>query len=225
MLRAKYGLSGAVDPVGQRLAAVARLGGGFAVQRRRPHRPAGARMADLAAGAHHHHRLPSEDAEFLTGLVADPSEEGRETVVILLAKRFVRMMVALGALETDAEEELRRRLGEVLRVVGDAVVIGRAVAERRAARGDQLADKTVERLVVAERGRQPVVQRPHALFADRGAVGANQVGPFQGPEGGVSVVVYVAGRIARQPQQSVDELVALVGMLAVEEGRRLFRRR
>src|SRR5262249_21427911 len=154
-------------------------------------------------GANHNDGLPTEDAEFLAGLVADPREEGREAIIILLPQRLVGVMMTLGALEADAQEELRGRLGQILWIAGDAEIIGRPVAIGRTLRGDQLADKAIERFVLAERRRQPVVQRPHALFADGGAVRADQVGPFQGPEGGVSIVVYVAGGIARQSQQSV----------------------
>ena len=105
------------------------------------------------------------------------------------------------------------------------IVVGRAVAEGRAAGRDQLADEAVDRLVLAERRRQPVVHRPHALLAERGAVGADQVGPFESPVGGVGVVVDVLGRVAGQAEQAVDQPVALVGVGGVEEGRGLLERR
>src|SRR5262249_41484712 len=137
-------------------------------------------MTDLAGGADDNDGLSTEDAEFLAGLVADSREEGREAVIILLPQRLIRVMMTLGTLEADTQEELRGRLCQILRIAGDAEIIGRSVAIGRTFRGDQLADKAIERFVLAERRCQPIVQRPHTLFADGGAVGADQVGPLQG---------------------------------------------
>src|SRR5258707_5814380 len=48
-------------------------------------------------------------------LLLHPREEGGHAVVIVLRPALERMVVALGALHADAEEQLSRRLGQVLR--------------------------------------------------------------------------------------------------------------
>src|SRR5581483_11499884 len=162
----------------ERLATVPLLVCGLAVQRCRLHDLAGAWMANLAAGTRHHDGFAAKNAEFLTVFVSYPCEKRRETVIIFLTQRLVGVMMALGALQTDAQGDLRSCFGKILRIAGDAVVVGRPVAKSRAARGEQLPDKTIERLVVTERGRQPIMQRPHALLTDGVAVGPNQIGPL-----------------------------------------------
>ena len=91
-------------------------------------------------------------------------------------------MVALGALHPHAEKDLRRVLRPVQRVVGDAVEVGRAFSKRAPLGGDDLANELVHRLVIAERRPQPVVEAPHALFAQLVAVDAQQIAPLQCPE-------------------------------------------
>ena len=74
-------------------------------------------------------------------LPADPREEGGEAVVVVLRPALERVVVALGALDPDAQEELGRRLDRVLRVAADPVVVGGRVPEGRAVGGQQLADE------------------------------------------------------------------------------------
>ncbi len=73
------------------------------------------------------------------------------------------MVVALGALEADAHEDLRRRLGQVVGRAGHAEVVGRAVGVDRPLRRDQLLDHRADRLVGAERVAEPEVEREHPL--------------------------------------------------------------
>ena len=61
-------------------------------------------MAHFAIGPIHDHGLVAENAEFLAPFVADPSEECGKAVVIALAKRLIRVVVALGALQPNAEK-------------------------------------------------------------------------------------------------------------------------
>ncbi len=189
----------------------------LAVQRRGRHDLVRARMPHVARRSHDHDRLAAEQAELLAVLGADAGEERGEAVVVVLAVLLERMMVALGALQPHAEEELGRRLGQLRRIVGDAVVVGRAARVDRALGRDQLADELVERLVGAERLLDPVVHGPHALLAQLVAGVADQVGPLERPAGGVLVVVDVLGRVAGEAQQAIDQLRALVGIGRLEE--------
>ena len=61
----------------------------------------------------------TEDA-FLVGLQAtlatDLAEERRQAVIVLLAPLFIRMVVALGALDPQTQKELRHILDLIVRV-------------------------------------------------------------------------------------------------------------
>src|SRR5437660_448829 len=103
MARAKNGLSGAVI---QRASTVRRSAtpaksAGAAPQRLGGYRLARARVVHLNA-------LLGEDGLGLAGqgLVPDPGEEAGQREVIVLAPAFGGMVMALGALDAHAEEQL-----------------------------------------------------------------------------------------------------------------------
>jgi hypothetical protein len=62
-------------------------------------------------------------------------------------------------------------------------------------------------------------------LADLGAVAADQVGPLEGPVGGVVVVVDVLRRVPREAQQLIDEPLTFRGVCRVDEHLRLLRSR
>ena len=70
------------------------------------HRPAGARLADVARAGGVDHLLIGQVAL----LAADLREERREAVIVVLRPALERVIVALGALDPDAQEELGRGL-------------------------------------------------------------------------------------------------------------------
>jgi hypothetical protein len=80
---------------------------------------------DFAGAADEHHRLAAEEAELLARLSPDTGEIGSEGVVVLLPVVLEGVMVAPRTLQTDAEEELGRRLGTVGWIRVDAEIIGR----------------------------------------------------------------------------------------------------
>ena len=88
-----------------------------------------------------------------SGFGLHPGEPRGHAVVVVLRPALERVVVALRALHPHAEEQLGRRLGEALRVLGDAVVVGRRVGERVAAGGEQLAHDLVERRVLRRSAR------------------------------------------------------------------------
>ena len=170
-------------------------------------------------------RLAAEDPELGAVLRGDAGEVGGEAVVIRLREPFVGMVVALGALQPDPEKELRGRLGEIGGIVGDAEIVGRAAGEDRALGGDQFGHEPVKRLVRAEALLEPIVEGPHPALAEHGRVVADQIGPLQAPPGGVAVDMPVAGRIASQAEELVDEPLPLVGRGRGEESAGLVGRR
>ena len=135
------------------------------------------------------------------GLPLDPREEGGEAVIVVLGPALERVVVALGALDPDAEEELGRGLGRVLRVAADPVVVRGRVPERRAVGGEQLADELVERGVPLQVGPDPAVEGVRPLGLDQPAVGPEDVGELQSPEVGE----------LRATQQAVDQPRPTVG--------------
>src|SRR5205807_6100701 len=96
-------------------------------------------------------------AVVLDDAVLDPAEEGGEAVVVVLRPALERVVVALGALEADAEEDLGGGLGAGLRVAQGAVVVGRGPGVGAAPAGDQLAGELVERLALGDALPYPVV--------------------------------------------------------------------
>src|SRR5262249_20763478 len=124
------------QPIGELAAAVELVVGRFAAERLRLHDRALPRMADLAGRPWENDRLTAEDAELVGVLRAQPSEEGGQPVVIVLAPFLERVVMALGALDTRAEEDLRGRLGPVLGVTANLVEVRRAFG-KRAALGEQ----------------------------------------------------------------------------------------
>ena len=89
----------------------------------------------------------------------------REPEVIVLGPPLVGMVVALGTLQTHAQEQLGRRLGQVLLQelfvsdrLGrhrDAVEVHRCVTVGLAGRGEQLADGVIERRIALDTIPQP----------------------------------------------------------------------
>ncbi len=163
-------------------------------------------MRDVAGGANRDHRFAAEQTEFLAVLRTDTRKERCHAVVVTLAVLLERMMVALRALQPHAQKQLRRRFGQRRRIRIDAKEIGWTIGIDRTLCRHQFANELIVRLVGAKRFLDPVVQRPHPLFAKRVAVVANQVRPFQCPVGGVLIVERVERRVTGQTQQSIDKM-------------------
>src|SRR5687768_8139883 len=75
----------------------------------------GSRMIDFAAMIEPHCLLAAEYPYFIESLNGDPSEERREPVIVVPAPTLRRMVVAFGALQPHAQENLTRRLAPILR--------------------------------------------------------------------------------------------------------------
>ena len=88
-----------------------------------------ARVAHLAFAKDDDIILIMPDAEVLQPLQTDSREERRHAVIIGLADRLERMMVALGALQSAAEENLHGGFRPVGGAVGGAVEVGRPLGE------------------------------------------------------------------------------------------------
>src|SRR5947209_334205 len=99
---------------------------GGAIERLRNKHLIGARIAHVAAVADDHRLLAAEKTELLAVLGARAGKKRREAIIIVLAVLLERMMVALGALDSHAQEKLSGRLGQHRSVLVDAVVIRRA---------------------------------------------------------------------------------------------------
>ena len=94
--------------------------------------------------------------------ILDAREERGEAVVVGLRPLVERVVVALRALEADAEEHLRRGLRPRVGVAEGAVVVRCGPAVGTAARGDEFARELVHRLAVEDGAANPGVERLHA---------------------------------------------------------------
>ena len=148
------------------------------------------------------------------GLAADLAEERAEAVVVRLAPLLIRMVVALGALEAQTEEELRGVFELVLRGLHLAIPSDGRVFGDVAGRGEDFARELVVRFVAREAVANPRVEGERAAHIRFGAAvdGGALVAEERAPEVGEVIRVVAAG------QQAVNQHVALGGGLVGEEG-------
>src|SRR5260370_39103788 len=90
----------------------------------------------------------AKDAELLAPLGAEADEKGSHAVIIVLAPFFERMMVAFGASDANAEEELRGRLRPIGGGGGRQQVICVASGRRAAPPGHEGSPGLMRRLVL-----------------------------------------------------------------------------
>ena len=91
------------------------------------------------------------------GLAADLGEEGVETVVIVHRPAVKRMIMALGALDTHAHEDLGDVLGQLEAVELALVVVHRRDGDCTAISRKQFDDDLIDRAVLANLIGHPVV--------------------------------------------------------------------
>ena len=121
-------------------------------------------------------------------------------------------MVALGAFQSDTQEQLADDGRDFIGFAAIPEQRHRAVPPSAALGRDQFADELVVRFVLAEAVANPVVVVQHSLDADAVRIGPQQIGPFGRP------VVGVLGAF----QQPIDCLVAFGRIGTSEELASLF---
>src|SRR5262245_51565293 len=82
--------------------------------------------------------------------VSQAGKEGREAVEVVLPPFLERVMVALGTIQADAEEQLADQRRDLLRLATVAEHHGGPVLPGASLGGDQLAGELVQRFVLAE---------------------------------------------------------------------------
>ena len=179
-------------------------------------------MLDLADAIHENELLADELVlvELVLALVFDDlvlhaRKERGQLVIIVLRQLVERMIVALGALHANAEEDLGKRFGANLRVAQGPIIIGRRLLVRAAAAGDKRAGEFVERCIIGNVLANPAVEDLDAGFVELLLLDAQEVGPLERP--GVGEL----GPI----QKRVDQPGALAGPRVGEELARLLGRR
>ena len=118
----------------------------------------------------------------LTCLRRDVAEVGGQAVVVVLGPDVERVVVAPGALEPDAEEDLADRLGGGLRVAVGPVEARRRVLPGRAAGGDDAGGRT--RRAATSRGdlvAEPALEDPDALRRPSSSPRCGAGRPTSGP--------------------------------------------
>src|SRR5205085_9858015 len=149
--------------------------GNFAPEEFRGHRPPADRMLHFA--------IPFiEDDSFarvFTLFAANLGKESGKAVVIVHGPAIERMIVALGALDAHAHENLRRILGGLESVSLDLVIICRRISEGAPGSGDQFLDNLIQGHVSDELILQPVVVLESGFWAELVLAGANlqKLGP------------------------------------------------
>ena len=185
-------------PVGKHGAAIRSLGDlclALAEQARLRDRTV-AQVAHLAVAAIPHDVLVGIEP----ALLADLAEERGDAVVVVHRPPLERVVVALRALQSHAQEHLRGLLRDEMRLARDELEVGRRVRERRPRRSEQLAHRLVERALLLELRAQPTSEHRGALLLHRQRVDLQHVGPHR----------RLQCRERRPFEQFVDEPRALV---------------
>ena len=200
-------------PLAERGAAVAVLRVGcLRAEKFRRHNRAGERVFCLAVATVEDDRL----ARILAFFPPDLLEKCDKALVVAHRPPVERMVVALRALDADAEKNLSRVLREFERIDLGLVIVGRRIFKVAAGGGKDVARDLVQRDVVRELVLQPVVVNERLLVADLVVVRAHaqQLGPFHHPE---------IGELMPR-EQRIDELCALVRIGAGEKAVAIFGR-
>ena len=149
------------------------------------HRLAGARLFDLAGT-----RDVNDLFVRLRALLAtNPSEGGGNPVVVILRPFFERMIVALGTLNPNSQEELSGRFGGVVRVSTCSPVAGSGVLEDAAAGCQQFVSQLVEPLVRTNSVVDPSLEFVDSSRREFFAIGTKNVAPLERPELGKVVAL------------------------------------
>src|SRR5436189_1779747 len=107
--------------------------------------------------------VTADVALVLDDLVAHARERRGPIVVIVLRPAFVGMVVALGALQACAQEDLRHGFRARDRIAIRAIIVRCRISIRAAARDQNLARKLVQGYVLRYALANPVVEVLHAL--------------------------------------------------------------
>ena len=92
------------------------------------------------------------------------------------------MVVALGAAQLGAEEDLGDRLGAGDRFADRPIKIRGWIEIGAAAGGDEFSRKLIERFVLRNALANPAVERLDAFAVEQTFLGAQQVRPFERPK-------------------------------------------
>src|SRR5204862_5625426 len=111
--------------------------------------------------------------------------KGGKLIEISLAPFLIGMMMALGALEAHAEEDLPKHRGRIARIAAVAEDNRWAVLMGAPLSGEKLSGELIERFVLAKTLTNPFVQKQNALDANALRIGPDQVAPFGSPIVGV----------------------------------------
>ena len=122
-------------------------------------------------------------------LLLHRTEVGRQLIEVVLTPLFIRMMVALGALQARAQEQLTEHRGQFGWLPAIAINHGRPGPMIRTLGEDDVPHELVIRTVGAELFANPLIQQEHALHAHAIRIRPQQVGPFVRPVVGVGGVL------------------------------------
>ena len=133
-------------------------------------------------------------------LAADPREERREAVVILLAPFLERMMMAAGALNPQPEEELGRVFHLLVDLLHLAIPGDRRILAHFARSGQNVADELIVGLVLVQALANPIVEQIRAVGEALHAAACC---------GGSRSTCWRSSRRSRRCPRAVDPLLAL----------------
>ena len=166
---------------------------------------------DIDSGAGVFERCGSSGDDFKSaagvGFAFDTGEGAGEAEVVFLVPAFEGVVVALGAFNADAEEELADGSGEFFGGILNLVEGGRGLCEGGALCSDDGICELVEWDISLELLADPSRHGDRAFRSDGVFIDLEEVGPALGPEVGVFGAL----------EEMVDELSAFIGIGVGEE--------
>ena len=126
-------------------------------------------------------------------------EIGGQVIIVVLRPNVEGVIVAAGALKTDAEKHLRDRFGRRRGVAIGSIKTRGGIAPGGTARGQDFAGELVKRRASGDLIAKPALKDPSSLVPHRLFFVAEQVGPFQRP---------VIGEL-RPIQEAIDQFRSL----------------
>src|SRR4051794_32901076 len=129
-------------------------------------------------------------------------KKGGELVIVGLTPFLVRMMMALGAFHSDAEEDLTNKGAGLDRLALVSKDYRGPIFMCAALGCEQFAHELIIRLVLPETVAQPEIEQVDRFHADARWIGANQIAPLNRPMIAVRRIV----------QQALYDLLAFVSV-------------
>lgn len=202
-------------PIDERLSWIDSLGdgGSTAIQEGGREDLLGQGMFDLTAFLDEDDFLATRDGRGESGpFEANLLKESGEGVEVFLAIDFEGMLVAFGAFQSNAEEELAGDGHKFIWFTAIAEHGDCSMSPGATLSGQEITDPNIVRKVLSKDVAKPLIEAEGRFDTDAIGIGPEQVRPFVSPEVGIFWLA----------KKMIDELLLALRILVLEEGSAFF---